>query len=213
MAGQPYSVCGRLPSLDGPARTGASGRSFPANGRPAPQKRGALHLPLTQAIHRRWTWAAPQGSDAPASRNPDDDLLATLSGLINLRLRLRADEDTGCVEARCSCIRLPLGDHWWNQRKGRPEDRPSSQNRCNTVTRAPPPRTSAPCDSDSRFQGLRFVGVRFNRYKSSPSWSPGTAFSNIPDQCTLVLAPEAGLELAMRPIAAVARLNGWEASA
>jgi hypothetical protein len=82
-----------------------------------------------------------QGSDAPASRNPDDDLLATFSGLINLRLRVRADEDTGCVEARCSCIRLPLGDHWWNQQKGRPEDRPSSQNRCNTVTRAPPPRT------------------------------------------------------------------------
>jgi hypothetical protein len=63
-----------------------------------------------------------------APGNPPDDLLATLSGLINLRLRVRADEDTGCVEARCSCIRLPLGDHWWNQRKGRPEDRPSSQN-------------------------------------------------------------------------------------
>jgi hypothetical protein len=141
--------------------------------------------------------------------NPSDDLLATFSGLINLRLRVRADEDTGCVEARCSCIRLPLGDHWRNQRKGRPEDRPSSQNVVMPVTRAPP-RTSAPCDSDSQW-GLRFVGVQFNRYKSSPSWSPRTAVTNIPDQCTLVLAPEAGLELAMRPIAAVARLKGWEA--
>jgi hypothetical protein len=33
--------------------------------------------------------------------NPPADLLAIFGGLTNLRLRVRADEDTGCIEARC----------------------------------------------------------------------------------------------------------------
>jgi hypothetical protein len=90
---------------------------------PDPGSDGADHG--LQRVYARNPW-----------RQPPDDLLATISGLINLRLTVRRDADTGCIEI---------------------------------------------------------------------------ALANLPDRCSLVLAPPAALELSLRLIGAVARLRGWAA--